>query len=85
MAAAPTDTCYLLSTANPPTPAGSKGERAREEEFTTTTSTTITSTPTTTTTTTPTRRECLGAILMFFRLVLTWCFPIRALPFEQKE
>ena len=27
----------------------------------------------------------VGAILMPFRPSLTWCFPIRELPFEQKE
>ena len=27
----------------------------------------------------------MGAILMSFRPSLPWCFPIRELPFEQKE
>ena len=30
-------------------------------------------------------REFLGAILMLFRPSLPWCFPIREVPFEQKE
>ena len=30
-------------------------------------------------------RECSGAILMLFRPSLPWCFPIREVPFEQKE
>jgi len=30
-------------------------------------------------------RHFLGAILMPFRPSLPWCFPIRELPFEQKE
>ena len=30
-------------------------------------------------------REFLGAILVLFRLSLPWCFPIREVPFEQKE
>ena len=29
--------------------------------------------------------EFLGAILMLFRPSLPWCFPIREVPFEQKE
>jgi hypothetical protein len=27
----------------------------------------------------------LGAILLLFRPSLPWCFPIREVPFEQKE
>ena len=30
-------------------------------------------------------REFSGAILMLFRPSLPWCFPIREVPFEQKE
>ena len=30
-------------------------------------------------------RQFLGAILMLFRPSLPWCFPIREVPFEQKE
>ena len=30
-------------------------------------------------------REFSGAILMLFRPSLPWCFPIRQVPFEQKE
>ena len=30
-------------------------------------------------------REFLGAILMLFRPSLPWCFPIREVPFGQKE
>ena len=30
-------------------------------------------------------REFLGAILVLFRPSLPWCFPIREVPFEQKE
>ena len=30
-------------------------------------------------------REFLGTILMLFRPSLPWCFPIREVPFEQKE
>ena len=30
-------------------------------------------------------RQSLGAILMLFRPSLPWCFPIREVPFEQKE
>ena len=30
-------------------------------------------------------REFLGAILLFLCPSLPWCFPIRELPFEQKE
>ena len=30
-------------------------------------------------------REFSGAILMLFRPSVPWCFPIREVPFEQKE
>ena len=30
-------------------------------------------------------RHFLGAILLPFRPSLPWCFPIRGLPFEQRE